>query len=254
MAKPIILVGSATAGSSDTLASGAGPSTALTGTSNATTDVTGLVVTLGGSPDLSGVPFDGTWVLFLNDSTAGARNFGSIASADNSAKTVTITAGEAFRSLIVSGVSWAIGGVRATINGTTSSKLTSNNSAAGDCMPGWTIRLLSGHVESGAAINARRAGTLAAGYITIEGELGAANRPVYTSSGNGLTQSAAYIRCKDFDVKRSGSSAGTAISMQANGECTGMRILNNSGVKFASGISAFSGAIIENNYIETVFY
>lgn len=249
MTVPIILVHSGTG--SDTAASGAGPTTALTGTSNASTDATGLIVTLGGSPDLSGVATDGTHVLFLNDSTAGARNFGSIVAADNSAKTVTITTGEAFRAS-VSGLTWAIGGVRASVNGTTSSKLTSNNSASGDAMPGWTIRMLSGHVESGGTINMRRLGTLAGGFVTLEGEPNAATRPVYTSSANGVTHQQAFQRVRNFDLRKSGSSGNTGVAMSANSVCFGMRFLDNSGVKFATGVTTNSGCTIENNYIQTV--
>ena len=58
-------------------ASGAGPATALTGTS-ASTDAAGTVVTLDGSPDLSGVATNGSHVIYLNDTTSGNRRWSSI--------------------------------------------------------------------------------------------------------------------------------------------------------------------------------
>lgn len=252
MAFPVILVNSATG--SDTAASGAGPSTALTG-SSASTDVTGLIVTLDGSPSLTNVATDGTHCIFLNDSTAGARNFGRITAKDDGAKTVTVDT--AFRTG-ASGLSWAIGGKRATISGTTSIKLFSNNAAAGDAMPGWTVRMESGHTESGTGINARRAGNTTDGWITLEGEDGAVTRPVYTCSAGALTTIQShpmYVRFRNFDLKKSGSSGSTAISGVAYCEIVGMRILNNGGVKFATGIQNAvnnGGLIIRDCYIETV--
>src|SRR5262245_38170373 len=116
MPLPTILVDSTTG--SDTAASGAGPATALTG-SAASTSADGLTVTLDGSPDLTNVATDGSHAVFLNDSTAGARNFGKITAKDNVAKTVTVT--NAFGASL-SGKSWAIGGKRASIGSTTSTK------------------------------------------------------------------------------------------------------------------------------------
>ena len=167
MALPVILVNSATG--SDSAASGAGPATALTG-SSASTSGTGLVVTLDGSPNLSGVATDGSHVIYLNDSTANARNFGKITAADNTAKTVTVS--DAF-GLSLSGKSWAIGGVRASINANGSEKLWSTSgSTAGDVMPGWTVRMQSGHAESGALITMRRGGNLTAGGYCSRGRIG----------------------------------------------------------------------------------
>ena len=77
MALPTILVNSATG--SDTAASGAGPATAVSG-SGATvlTQATSRCAFIGDSVNLSGVSGDGSHVLFINDSTAGARNFAAI--------------------------------------------------------------------------------------------------------------------------------------------------------------------------------
>ena len=184
MALPTILVNSATG--SDTAASGAGPGTALTGTA-ATTDAAGTLVTLDGTPDLSGVATDGSAVVFLGDTTAGARNFGKITAVNNIAKTVTVS--NAFRISIPGGdsVDWAIGGKRASIGGTTSAKLFSNNGAVGDAMPGWIVEMESGHAETLAAAYAiRRGGDLTDGPITLRGAIAAATPPVLTFSNNGI--------------------------------------------------------------------
>jgi hypothetical protein len=253
MAYPVILVNSATG--SDTAASGAGPSTALTGTTNADTDATGLIVTLGGSPDLSGVATDGTHVLFLNDNTNAQRNFSAIVGADNSAKTVTIATGQAFQAS-QTGLSWAIGGVRATMNGTISGRLWATPvNQPGDAMPGWTVRMQSGHAESGGAILFRRAGDLINGKITLEGEENAATLPVYTSSGNGFSSAVgdSLMRLRNFGIKKSGSSGSIGVTNITHSVFEGIRILDNAGVKFATGISiTVSRPLIVNCYIETV--
>lgn len=250
MPYPVILVNSATG--SDSAASGAGPSTALTG-SSASTDATGLVVTLSGSPSLTNVATDGSHVLFLDDTTSNVRNFGSIAAKDDVAKTVTITTGEAFRAS-ASGLSWAIGGKRASVNASPSSRLWALGVAAGDAMPGWTVRMESGHTESGGQITFRRHGDVTGGYITLEGDPAAATVPTYTSSSNAISMPPNYIRVQNFALRKSGASGGTGVILSPNSVAFRMQIQNNSGVKFATGIdSTFStGSVVEQNYIETV--
>lgn len=242
MSFPVILINSATG--SDTAASGCGPSTAITG-SNAATNATGLIVTLAGA-DLSGVTPD--MVIYMNNATPNAcRYFGKITAVDNIAKTVTVS--DAYPANLT-GKTFAIGGKRATINGTGSSNLwgTSAN-AAGDCMPGWTARMESGHVESGSQITCRRAGNLTDGYITVEGESGASVRPVYTTNGNGISYATTYHQVRGFDFKRSGTSGGTAIICNGYNVIENMRILPNVSVKFSTGIQTFTCSTIENNAI-----
>jgi hypothetical protein len=160
-------------------------------------------VTLDGSPDLTDVAIDGSHVLYLADSTAGVRNFSAISAKDNSAKTVTVS--NAF-GLSQSGLSWAIGGKRASIGSTTSRKLIENNSAAGDAMPGWVIEMESGHTETLAAtLTFRRAGSLTGGPIILRGTAGAATLPVLTFSNNG----SAFVigvtawQLRDFEMRNS---------------------------------------------------
>lgn len=201
MALPIILFNSSTG--SDTAASGAGPSTALTG-SSASTSGDGLTVTLDGSPDLSGVATDGSAVIFLNDTTAGARNFGKITAVDNGADTVTVS--DAF-GVSLTGKSWAIGGKRLTLNSTTSRKLFENNSNNGDAMPGWIMEMESGFTDTITAnLRFRRAGNMVDGPIILRGTYGAATKPILTANFNGTLFTSGpgnYHQFWDFTVKNS---------------------------------------------------
>lgn len=111
MAELLVISYDATSGS-DTAASGAGPTTAITGSS--ATNGAGNVVDLSGSPDLSGVAVSD--VIWCN-SASGQRHLSRITAVNDGADTVTT------EDLLVlgAGVSWAIGGERKTlINDTTS--------------------------------------------------------------------------------------------------------------------------------------
>lgn len=215
MALPVILIDSTTG--SDTQASGAGPSTALFGTTDASTDGAGTTVTLTSGTVLTSVATDGSHVIFLNDSTAGARNFGKItATAGSGGATPTVTVANAF-GLSLSGKSWAIGGKRATIAGTTSAKFYSNNSAAGDAQPGWTLEMQSGHSETIAATQTiRRAGDLTTGAFTIQGKSGAATRPLLTFSNNGnaFSTAANYVVYMDFELRNTNATKTASIGIQ----------------------------------------
>jgi hypothetical protein len=203
---PVILVDSNSG--SDTLASGAGPATALTG-SAASTSSNGLTVTLDGSPDLTDVATDGTHIIFLNDSTAGNRNFGKITAKDNSAKTVTVANAFGFS---LSGKAWAIGGKRGSIGSATSNKLFDNNGAAGDAMPGWVVEMQSGHAETlSSSLNTRRAGDTTSGGIILRGVAGSATRPILTFSGGGnlIVPRGNYQVFKSFDIKDTSGHTGT---------------------------------------------
>jgi hypothetical protein len=254
VALPTIIVNSATG--SDTAASGAGPGdgttsgSALTG-SSASTSGTGLVVTLDGSPDLTPVATDGSHVIFLNDSTAGNRNFGKITAKDNVGKTVTVA--DAF-GLSLSGKAWAIGGKRASIGGTTSSKLFDNNSAAGDAMPGWTVKMESGHAETlSATLNTRRSGDTTSGPIVLCGASGAATPPILTFSNNGnaLVVRANSVNLTDFELQNSNATktSSVAITSTTSGginRFSGLKISHSTN-KFWQGILiGASGQVVEN--------
>lgn len=154
MAHPTILFNNGTG--SDTLASGAGPGTALTGTSASYSTTT---VTLDGSPDLSGVATDSSHVLYLATSTG--RRFFKITGTDNTAKTVTVHTAPTGTA---SGLSWAIGGKRKTIEDTNSRLLFST-----DIMPGWTVNLEDDQPAVTSAVACSVAGDTTSGYITLQG-------------------------------------------------------------------------------------
>lgn len=85
MALPVILVNSATG--SDTAASGAGPATAVVGTLGRTRNAASMARVgffEASAPDLSGVLTDGSHALYIGITTAGQRNFSSIASVKDS--------------------------------------------------------------------------------------------------------------------------------------------------------------------------
>lgn len=246
MAMPVILIDSATG--SDTLASGAGPSTALTG-SSASTSSDGLTVTLDGSPDLTDVATDGSHVIFLSDATAGNRNFGKITAKDDTAKTVTVS--NAFGTSL-SGLSWAIGGKRASLLGTTSAKLLEKNSAAGDAMPGWTIRMSSGHSETRAStITLRRGGDYTDGLIIVEGESGAATLPLLTFSNNGnaiaCAAGLANIALRRFELQNTNATktASVGIATSTSAVCIKEIKIANSTNKFWKGITSSASSLLD---------
>ena len=240
MALPTILVNAT--GGSDTQASGAGPATALFGTTDASTDGTGLIVTVTAGTDLSGVAIDGSHVIYLADATAGARNFGKITnSAGSGGATPTVTVADAF-GLTLSSKSWAIGGKRASIGAATSKKLFDNNSAAGDAMPGWAVEMESGHTETIAAtFDARRAGDQTSGPIILRGTSGAATLPVLTFSnnGNGIVPRGLWQIYRDFELRNSNvtktASAGFSLGATGGGTIIGVKI-SNAANKFWKGI------------------
>ncbi len=184
MAFPVISI--LNSSGSDTAASGAGPATAKTGTAATSTSTTNIDIT--DTVDLSGVSTAGDAVIYWIDTTAGHRRFARITNVTGgpSGSTWHITLDA--NSPVTSGVgpiSWAIGGVRASLTSATSILLVSNNSAAGDAMPGWVIEFQSGHVESATStIDTRRPGDTTTGPIIIRGAAGAATRPLVTNNQN----------------------------------------------------------------------
>ncbi len=184
MAYPIILVDSTNGAASDTACSGAGPTTALTGTAGAT-DGAGTTVTLDSGTDLTNVATDGSHCLYFADTTSGHRRFTKITGkAGSGGATPTVTVNEAL-AISLSGKSWAIGGVRATATGAVSLLLLNNAGGNGDAMPGWAVEMQSGHTESTVGIGLTRpGGDATAGLISLRGKAGAATRPVWTCTNN----------------------------------------------------------------------
>lgn len=216
---------------------------------NASTDGTGLVVTLDGSPDLSGVAIDGSaWIQVL-DATAGARNFGKITAIDNTAKTITVS--DAF-GISLSGLIWAINQTLASLNHTNSRKLFDNNSAAGDAMPGWVINLNDGHTETiTSTITIRRSGDMISGPIILASDY-TTTRPVITSNFNNsvfnINTSVDYIRIGKFQGIGPGTGSTSSRLINVTNNNSGLLfedlIIGNSATTngFAVGINLANGA------------
>lgn len=245
MAFPIVKIDSTAGAASDTACSGAGPTTALTGTA-AATDAAGTTITITDAVDLSGVNTTGLAVLKITDATAGARNFGRITGVSGSSGSWTLTTSDAF-GINLSGKSWAIGGVLATLSGATPLKLVDNNAAAGDAKAGWTIEFQSGHTEtvpSAAQLSFRGSGDTTNGMIIIRGAAGG-TRPIITSTDStsaSFVARGSNIKFKFLDLRN--STTGAQIALTAIGaECIfeDLRIAESTN-KFTQGIDLSNGA------------
>lgn len=213
MAFPKILVDSATG--SDTAASGAGPTTAVTGTLGVSA-ADGLSVIVDAGTDISGIATDGSAVMYFADATAGNRNFSKItATSGSGGATPTITVANAFGFTLTK--AWAVGGKRASCFAGTSVKLFVNNAASGDSMPGWIIEMQSGHSESlTAAQTWQRLGDTTSGPITLQGKSGAATLPLLSTNQNTYMFDTDNFRVfQDFEIRNTAASK-TASQFIAN--------------------------------------
>lgn len=213
MALPTILIDSATG--SDTQASGAGPSTALFGTTDAS--FSAATVTLTAGTDLTNVATDGSHVLYLLTST-GVRFFKITAKAGSggATPTVDVTPNPAGTS---TGRTWAIGGKRASLLSSSSILLLENASGDGDAMPGWTMEMASGHSESGGTrVVNRRAGNTTSGPITIQGASGAATLPLltYTANDDFFLVNNDYWVFRDFEMRNSNGTKTASYAIRCN--------------------------------------
>jgi len=239
MSLPVILFNSQIG--SDTAASGAGPTQAITG-NNASTSADGLTVTLDGSPDLSGVATDGSHVIWLNDATLGNRNFGKITNVDDIAKTVTVS--NAFGTLL-SGKSWAIGGKRLTLANAMSATLYNNNNSNGDWMSGWEVRLESGYTETlSVTIVLYRLSDNATGPMIFRGDPAASTLPILTFSNNGNAISLSHDGklLENLVLRNSNATKTASIGIYANNRVCILRNLRISAASpnnFWKGIAGF---------------
>ena len=223
MALPVILINSATG--SDTAASGAGPTTALSGSTGV---ASGSTITMtANNPDLSGVATDGSAVFWFNDTTASRRNFSKITAVDNTTKVVTVAV-----AFTAGTQSWAIGGKRATLGGTSSARLINNTS---EIAAGWVIEMESGHSETiTATLTATVSGDTTNGPIIVRGTSGAATMPILTFSNNGNAFSAAtfnYWQFRDFEMRNSNATKTTSVAIKDGSLGTvvqGMKISHSS--------------------------
>lgn len=231
---PTILVNSATG--SDTAASGAGPSTALTGTTNAS--FSGATVTLPAGTDLTNVATDGSHVLYLVTST-GVRFFKITAKAGSggATPTVDVTPNPAGTS---TSRTWAIGGKRASIASASSVLLFDQGGSSGDAMPGWTVEMESGHSESlTARFDLWRAGDTTDGPITLRGTFGAGTKPLLSWNTNDIAILiiSDYWHLRDFELRNTNGTKTASYGVQPHSSLTRGIIL--SGLTIAHATNKF---------------
>lgn len=126
---------------SDTGASGAGPATPVTG-NNAILAASTVVDLSADAPNLAGVAVDGSAVLWVQ--SASGQQFAAITAIDDVAKTVTVSV--AF-TVNASGLTWAIGGQRATFDNADSRRLFA------DAKAGWVIEYRSPQTITGSLLD-----------------------------------------------------------------------------------------------------
>ncbi len=175
MAYPVVRY--AASGGSDTAASGAGPTTAVTGSSAAHTGgVSSTTITLTNTPDLSGVASDGSAALWLNTSS-GSRHLSKITAVDDGADTVTVE--DSFNIAAGSAVDYAIGGSRQTLEND------SSNRDVQDYKNGWRAEFDAGTYNMTAMWSLPGAGTAQGipwcGFVA---KSGAASRPIINMNAN----------------------------------------------------------------------
>ncbi|HZI93574.1 MAG TPA: right-handed parallel beta-helix repeat-containing protein [Patescibacteria group bacterium] len=243
MAFPVILVNAST-GSDASNISGAGPGTPVQGTA-AATDVAGTTVTVDAGTNISGVAIDGSAAIYIHDTTAGHRRWSKITgSAGSGGATPTFTVAEAYTGSL-SGKTWGVGGIRASIGGADSKLLVDNNAAAGDAMPGWSIELQSAHSETIAAtFDVRRAGDSTSGPITLRGTAGAGTRPLLTFSNNGnciMPRAAAQV-FRAFELRNTNATKTLSVAFQCSSS-VGASIID---VKVAHSTNKFWKGVVDS--------
>lgn len=171
---------------SDTAASGAGPATAVTGSS--ATNGAGSVVNLDGSPDLSGVAVND--ILWVNSATTN-RHLSRITAVDDSADTVTT------EDLLVlsTGVSWAIGGKRQTLENDT------GNPDFEDGKAGWKFDMEAGTYTITGSITLPDEGDTTNGPLEIAGAGIASTQITWTTAFSAFVNSInGHIYLHDFNM------------------------------------------------------
>ena len=171
MAFPTIVVNTS---GSDTGTSGAGPGTALTGTL-ASTNSTTVVITDPGV-DLSGV--DTTGLAVLRVVSSSGRQWARITAIAGSIGNWTVTVAEAYANVEASRT-WAIGGVRKTVGGSSQMFL--------DLRSGWSVDVQTGETKT---VTTQVVCNRITGQVTT----------IFSSSGSRPTITTATDNVYGFDV------------------------------------------------------
>lgn len=173
--------------------------------SGAAATVAAAVVSLDGSPDLSGVATDGSATIHLNDASNSNQKIFKITAVDDVLKTVTV-------SVAPTGVvssAWAIGG----------RFVYTPASIEGALAPGWTMEFGDTPASrSGAAfLTARTSGDGTSGYVKIIGKTGV--RPKLTITDTNVVIDANSINkwwIENFELEQQGAS-GAAVTGSGGG-------------------------------------
>lgn len=160
MAFPTVTFNSSTG--SDTLASGAGPATAKTGVLCAVTNASASVA-ITDVVDLSGVATDGSACLWV--ATASGRQFSRITAVAGSSGAWTLTVDDTVWTS-GTGLSWAIGGKRASFDAASSRTLFGASGPTG----GWTVKSENAVESIATVLNCSQVLNLATGRMKIQGQ------------------------------------------------------------------------------------
>jgi hypothetical protein len=206
MARPTILFNSSTG--SDIAASGAGPSSALSGTGASLASSTSVDLSAD-APDLSGVATDGSAAMWV--ATSSGRQFSRITAVDNGTKIVTVAT---TYNVTESGRTWGIGGKRATLDNANSRAIWS------DVEAGWTIRLETDQSISGSGLPDLGAnGDTTDGPIIVDTDgpirtiTQSANDEILNNSTNGRTM----WRFRNLGFANSSATKTNAFAMRSGG-------------------------------------
>lgn len=213
MAIPTVVINNSTG--SDTTASGAGPATALSGTLAATH--TNTTVNITDAVNLSSVAVDGSAVLWV--ATSSGRRWSAISAISGSSGAWVVTVSTAY-STTQSGASWAIGGKRATLNG--SRQLFSD---AAPSNVGWTIDIQTGETLTSVLVVPAVASRLTRLLITST----SGTRPLITTATNSTNildiSSSSYLTIQSLAFSNTATTRGRAIGIP-NGNASSIAIDN----------------------------
>lgn len=216
---------------SDTLASGLGPATAINDSTESTTvSYSGTTITFSGATDLSGVTAGD--LMYIATSTG--RKLFEISSVNDGADTLVVHEAPTGTT---SGLSWAIGGKRATL-GADSGVMWGADGAEVD----WILQLESGYTESFSSSVSITAGA-STGFITIRAESGAATKPILTMTGTGtmfaFQGGAEYYRWKSIAFENTNASPGACFS--SNDSAQDMFVFDD--CSWSNSTNEFSSAV-----------
>jgi hypothetical protein len=209
MAYPTLAVNGTTG--SDTAASGAGPATAVTGTQATVTNGSGSVA-IADAVSLAGVATDGSACLFVN--TASGRAYSKITAVAGSSGAWTVTVEDTVWTA-GSGLAWAIGGARATLDNANTRR------AMVDWKAGWSIDVQSNQTLTAAVPIKAGAYAFATPPLLFSSS---ASRPLITTATNSInlfdTTGADYLAIRHLAFSNTAAVPGAYASGVGHAFCS----------------------------------